>query len=134
MIFRNDYWFLSNMYPCSIEYKGKCYSCVESAFQAQKEPGKANMFTQLTGFQAKQLGRTVRLPEGWERTKIAVMAEILVCKFKQHPELKTKLLNVTEPIQEDNSWGDTYWGVCRNQGRNVLGKILTAIREDLKHA
>ena len=134
MIFRNDYWFLSNMYPCSIEYKGKCYSCAESAFQAQKEPGKADMFTQLTGFQAKHLGRTVRLPEGWERTKIAVMAEILLCKFKQHPELKVKLLNVTEPIREDNSWGDTYWGVCKGEGRNILGKILTAIREDLKHA
>ena len=134
MIFRNDYWFLSNMYPCSIEYKGKRYSCVESAFQAQKEPSKADMFTQLTGFQAKQLGRTVRLPTGWERTKIAVMAEILVCKFKQHPELKAKLLNVTEPIQEDNSWGDTYWGVCKGEGRNVLGKILTAIREDYLNA
>ena len=134
MIFRNDYWFLSNMFPCSIEYKGKRYSCVESAFQAQKEPGKANMFTQLTGFQAKHLGRTVKLPEGWERTKIAVMAEILVCKLKQHPELKAKQLNVTEPIREDNSWGDTYWGVCKGEGRNILGRILTAIREDLKHA
>lgn len=134
MIFRNDYWFLSNMYPCSIEYKGKRYSCVESAFQAQKEPGKADMFTHLTGFQAKHLGRTVKLPEGWERTKIAVMAEILLCKFKQHPELKAKLLNVTEPIREDNSWNDTYWGVCKGEGRNILGRILTAIREDLKHA
>jgi len=33
---------------------------------------------------------------------------------------------------EGNTWGDTYWGVCRGRGSNNLGKLLMKIREVLR--
>ena len=35
-------------------------------------------------------------------------------------------------IEETNSWGDTFWGVCEGKGQNVLGNILMGIRTDLR--
>lgn len=34
-------------------------------------------------------------------------------------------------IVEENSWRDTYWGVCKGVGENHLGKILMKIRDEL---
>lgn len=33
MEFRGKYYFLSNIYPCTIKYGSKQFTCVESAFQ-----------------------------------------------------------------------------------------------------
>ena len=41
------------------------------------------------------------------------------------------LLAVSEPIIEDNTWGDTYWGRCRGTGSNHLGQILEETRDAL---
>lgn len=62
------------------------------------------------------------------------MAKALHEKFKDK-YLYIKLLNVNEEIVEDNYWGDTFWGVCTNkklrgQGKNMLGKMLTHIKEN----
>lgn len=32
---------------------------------------------------------------------------------------------------EGNTWGDTFWGVCRGKGENNLGKILMRLRSEL---
>jgi predicted NAD-dependent protein-ADP-ribosyltransferase YbiA (DUF1768 family) len=40
----------------------------------------------------------------------------------------------TKPFEliEGNTWGDKYWGQCPiGNGRNELGKILMAIRDDI---
>ena len=34
-------------------------------------------------------------------------------------------------LVEGNSWGDTFWGVCRGKGKNMLGKILMRVRKRL---
>ena len=33
---------------------------------------------------------------------------------------------------EGNEWSDTFWGVCRGQGENWLGKILMKTRDNLR--
>ena len=48
--------------------------------------------------------------------------------------LNCSVVAVTEPIVEDNYWNDTFWGVCTNkkynhEGKNVLGQMLTCIKE-----
>jgi predicted NAD-dependent protein-ADP-ribosyltransferase YbiA (DUF1768 family) len=45
--------------------------------------------------------------------------------------LSEQLKQITEPIVENNTWNDTYWGVCNNVGENHLGKLLTEIKEEL---
>ena len=131
MFMRNEYFFLSNMYPCDITYNGHTFKSAEAAFQAQKDASRASEFEYICGKAAKRLGRTVKMRFDWESVKLGIMEEILRIKFSD-PELKQKLLAVTEPIVEENTWQDTYWGVCEDKGQNNLGKLLTKIKNDMQ--
>ena len=136
MLFRNQLYFLSNMYPCRVRYKGTEYSCSESAFQAQKctKESEKSLFVGINGFDAKRLGRKVSLKSNWEIEKISIMEGIVREKFIQNPSLAEKLIKVEGPIQEDNSWHDTFWGICNGVGENHLGKILMKIRDELNNS
>jgi len=60
------------------------------------------------------------------------MSEIVYAKFMQNPALQKLLLNTgDDPIVEENSWNDTFWGTCNGKGVNNLGKILMNVRRDL---
>lgn len=133
MYFRNEFYFLSNMYPCDITFKLNyqmlTFKCSEAAFQACKCPTEAGKFTSIDGFEAKRLGKKVPLRLDWETVKVPVMSKIVKAKFKQNPPLLEKLLNIPYDIVEENSWGDTFWGVCKGEGENNLGRILMDIRD-----
>ena len=128
MRFRNEFAFLSNMYPCKIVYKDYVFNNAEAFFQACKDGASAHKFVGIDGFTAKRLGRTVKLRPNWNEIRTRVMKRVLVEKFRQNPELMAKLKEVKGPIVEDNDWNDTFWGRCRGVGRNELGKILEEIR------
>lgn len=132
MVFRNELYFLSNMYPCKVAYNGYTYSCAESAFQAQKCPELAHEFVPLDGFQAKKAGRKVPLRPDWESVKMDIMKDIVSAKFNQNSRLYEKLSRVDSDIVEENTWNDTFWGVCRGKGQNHLGRILMQIRGNMK--
>lgn len=129
MKFRDKYYFLSNMFPCNILYNGINYKSVESAFQAQKDPSRINEFINLDGFAAKKLGRKVTLRKDWETIKLSIMEDLLRVKFSDKT-LHDQLLAVTEPIVEDNTWHDTFWGICNGNGENNLGKLLEKIKNE----
>jgi ribA/ribD-fused uncharacterized protein len=119
------------MYPCRIFLGDESYICAESAFQAMKcvDPAERLIFSFLDGKSAKRYGRQVKLRSDWEQIKDNVMLEVLKAKFLQNPELLKKLKRTTGIIREDNTWGDTYWGVCNGVGRNKLGELLMIIRD-----
>ncbi len=131
MFFKNEFSFLSNMYPSSINYNAMKYTCVESAFQAQKCINRAEriMFEGINGKDAKQLGKQVALRNDWEMIKVNVMKKLIDIKFL-NPELAKKLITVNEPIIEHNTCHDNFWGSCtceqcRHKPKlNKLGKIL----------
>lgn len=131
MKFRDHYWFLSNMYPCTIACNTLSFTCVEAAFQACKCPERAQEFVGLDGFAAKKLGKQVPLRADWNEVKVGYMRALLKRKFKQNPNLLAQLREIKGPIVENNDWGDTYWGVCKGKGQNVLGKLLEEIRDTL---
>ena len=133
MNFRDKFWFLSNMYPVDINMNinGTDYTFknAEAAFQAQKDLSRINEFTNLTGQQAKALGRQVNMRPDWNTYRDKAMADVINAKFNQHPDLMQQLKAIQEPIQEDNTWKDMYWGVYNGQGQNKLGQILMNIRD-----
>lgn len=140
MFFRNEFYFLSNMYPCNIELniKGKVYkfTCAESAFQACKDVSNIERFIGLNGFEAKKLGRTQNLVRGWgsieswNKNRIKVMKHILIKKFTQNPNLMEMLKSIDVEIIEENCWNDRFWGVCNGIGSNNLGKLLNEIKNN----
>lgn len=134
MRFRKEYFFLSNFYTCpvTVEIEGKVYTFKnsEAAFQAHKCPAMAGEFVNLDGFNAKRLGSRVPLRPDWNDIRIDIMKKVIAAKFT-NPDLKRKLLAVTDPIVEDNTHGDTFWGRCAGQGLNHLGIIITECRQDI---
>lgn len=132
--FRGDYYFLSNMYPCEMELEGRVYPALENLFQSFKcaVDKDKDIFTKLEPRQAKKIGRTVKLIEGWDSKKLLVMETLVRQKFSVEP-FKTWLLETGNAhLEEGNWWGDDYWGTVRGKGENHLGKILMKVREELK--
>lgn len=63
------------------------------------------------------------------------MTELIFIKFSTK-ELSSMLLSVKEDIVENNTWHDNFWGVCtclrcNGRGANVLGIILSKVRNNL---
>jgi len=130
-----EYSFLSNFYPCLIEFDGDIYPSLEHAYQAAKtnDPNERKKIREEKQVRrAKQIGRHVTIREDWEQIKVEVMRDLLKKKF-ENPQLR-KLLLDTYPhdLVEGNNWGDTFWGVCRGHGKNMLGVLLMQLRSELR--
>lgn len=129
--FLSNFWVEPDWYIC---YENLMYPSTEHAYQAAKTLIHAErvLFTQpITAGKAKRLGRQINLRDDWEIVKDRIMDEICFQKFK-HPVLRQKLLATGDLyLEETNTWGDTYWGVCNGKGRNILGLTLMKIRKEL---
>jgi len=66
----------------------------------------------------------------WDCIKDDAMYKVLSHKFDQHVDLTEKLLDTgLRPVIMSSS--DPYWGKQDNSGRNILGKMITKLREEL---
>jgi ribA/ribD-fused uncharacterized protein len=144
--FKGEYAFLSNFYPSPIKVTEKggepviVYPTVEHAYQAAKTndaktkrliaakdtPGKAKRAGGKRGI-IRDLDQDV-----WESKKLPVMLSLIIAKFSNPVLGKQLLATGDEELVEGNNWNDTFWGVCRGQGQNHLGKILMQVRLDLQ--
>jgi ribA/ribD-fused uncharacterized protein len=93
----------------------------------------------------KRLGRAVRHfdAETWDAWKIDVVFEGNLAKFGQDAALRLRLLATAPAMLVEASPRDTVWGVgfgpddpavaspARWQGANLLGRVLTAVRDRL---
>lgn len=133
--FRGNYRWLSNFWPAQVELDGVIYPSVEHAYQAAKsldENGEREPFQWGTAGEAKRRGRRLKIRPGWDDMKMNVMGMLLRQKFKPGSELAAKLIATGEAnIEEGNTWGDKFWGVCDGEGENNLGKLLMLVRRDL---
>ncbi len=134
--FKGKYFFLSNFYNAPVMYEGLLYQNNESAFQSVKvmDIERRKQFCELNPSVAKRKGRNITLRHDWEQIKDKVMEDCVRDKFTRNLDLKQRLLDTgDEELVEGNSWKDTYWGVCRGKGKNMLGKILMKVREELRN-
>ena len=133
--FRDEYYFLSNMYPAKVMYQSVVYPTAEHAFQAAKcanEADRERILAEKSPFYAKHIGRTVKMIPNWNVERVYAMYQILKSKFS-NPELRSKLLATgTAQLVEANQWHDHYWGVdyCTGKGQNMLGRILMKVRDE----
>ena len=134
--FSGEHRWLSNFWPAPVILDGEEYPSVEHAYQAAKHlPARRMAFKTYTAGQAKRMGRTpyVTLTKHWHDRKVEVMRSLIVQKFAPGTELGEKLLATgVVNIEEGNSWGDTFWGVCEGHGENHLGKLIMEQRDALR--
>ena len=141
--FSGKYEFLSNFYNAPVFYNGLLFKNSEAAFHAQKtlDLNDRKRFTEYNAGKSKREGRKVVLRKDWEEVKDNIMYEICKAKFSQNLDLKQKLLATEDKYLEEGTtgWHDNYWGncsceKCKNiKGKNILGKILMRIREELRN-
>ena len=136
--FSGDYRWLSNFWACPVEYEGITYPSVEHAYQAAKLPNGdlRKLFAEdIPAAAVKKMGRLFDIDKtAWEARKVDVMRDLLKIKFAI-PYLHEWLLATgDDELIEGNWWGDTFWGVCRGVGQNMLGRLLMEARCELKEA
>ena len=143
--FQGHWRFLSNFYPCKIS-DGIEYPSVEHYYVAMKVDddqlinGKyytpSDFREMISKVESpaivKKIGKLVKVRKDWGSKKIHIMNWAVREKFK-NKELSEMLLSTGDvELIEGNTWGDTFWGVCNNKGKNHLGKILMEVRRELR--
>lgn len=145
--FRDEYYFLSSMYPVKggIEVgEDIVVPTVENAYQAGKFDNmqvRKIVLLSKNGIEAKETAQKyyelgVPIRKDWEEIKIPLMTELVNRKFAAGTAMSRLLLQTEdEELIEGNTWGDNFWGVSppgNPQGLNWLGKILMQTRARLR--
>lgn len=133
--FKGQYAFLSNFYPCELEHKGIVYPSMEHAFQAMKVlsmAGRKRIAGLPTARDARRRGRQLWLRSGWDSVRDSIMLLFLRKKFVNLTLRKQLLKTGDRKLIEGNWWGDIYWGVCKGEGQNKLGKLLMQVRGECR--
>lgn len=127
--------FLSNFVPAEVTFEGVTYPTVEHSYVAAKtlDPlERLSVSPDLTSSKVKALGRKLTLRPDWDQVRLQIMENLLRQKF-DIPVYKVQLLHTgTAHLEEGNHWNDTFWGTCKGQGENNLGKLLMKIRTELQ--
>lgn len=135
--FSGGYRFLSNFYPCTVVLAGVEYPSVENAYQAAKRPAPETrkVFETCSPAEAKTFGSYGPARPNWDAVKIKAMQYLLAQKFAPGSHLAERLVATgNRVLEEGNTWGDTFWGVCNGRGENTLGRLLMAQRDRLTPA
>lgn len=133
--FKGKYRWLSNFTRCEVQLEGQIYPSTEAAYQASKTllQKERMWFINVKPGKAKRLGKKVTLRADWKEVKLSVMEDLNKQKYNKEPFRTLLLATGIRTIQEGNTWGDTFWGICKGKGHNHLGKIIMKIREDLRN-
>lgn len=84
---------------------------------------------------AARLGRSRKVPirSDWEERKDEFMYRAVLAKFQAHSDLKQLLSSTGQEEIIEKTTRDYYWGCGANgTGKNMLGRILMQVREELR--
>lgn len=138
--YEQDFYVLSNFSSFRVKYKDIDFDTSEHAYHFEKFPNNFGIRSQIA--QARSAHHAFKIAEAnsdlkrkdWNDVKVSIMKEILKAKVEQHEYVRRKLLETGNRELIENSWRDNFWGWGENQnGQNILGKLWTEIREELKN-
>lgn len=135
----DEYGWMSNFWPGPYQIEGQEWPTTEHYFAAQKtlnlEQREMIRVKVHTPLGAKRYGRMMELRTDWEGIKYEVMKTALRAKFGIDP-LKSKLLATDDSLIYEDSPFDKIWGTGERGGvgvgKNLLGKALMEVREELR--
>lgn len=131
------YFCFTNFSRHGFELDGQFWPTSEHYFQAQKFEDKEiqEKIRSATGpKEAAKLGRNSEFPlrADWEEIKYEIMKSAVRAKFKTHSDIKKILLSTGNQDLIEDSPVDYTWGCGKDgTGKNLLGKILIEVREEL---
>lgn len=140
--------WLSNMYPCEIDFAGKKWRTTEALFQALRFKDEA--IQELIRSEKSPMTAKAVMTSNIDQLSIQKhsdkdvmnMKMCLKLKLKQHPQLIEELLKTNDGfIVEDvtsrgDKGGNLFWGAMLVNGEwvgtNMLGKLWMDLRKDYK--
>jgi len=128
----------SNFAPYPVEVGGTVWPTSEHYFQAEKflnEETRERILRARSPMIAAGIGRGKRGEQrpDWERIRDGVMLRAVRAKFSQHPDLLDLLLSTGDEEIVEHTRHDDYWGDGGDgSGKNMLGRILTTVRSELR--
>ncbi len=138
------YGRFSNLFKRPIEFEGQTFATSEHAYQA----GKARKPQVRDWILAAPSPALVAMAahglywwdirSDWSKIKFDRMRDVLRAKFSQHEDLRELLLStgdarLVEAATVDNTVNRT-WGEVNGVGKNMLGRLLMEVREELRAA
>lgn len=135
---RDEFGCFSNFAPYPIELKGKSWKTSEHYFQAQKfagTPREEEIRQAKSPMIAARMGRSRKhkMRTDWETVKDDIMRKAVFAKFRQHEDIRKTLLDTGDATLIEHTTNDRYWGDGGDgSGKNMLGKILMEVREQLR--
>ena len=138
------YGAFSNLYRRPILFEGTEYPTSEHAYQAGKARKDAVRDWLMAAPTPSLLAMAAHglyvwdISPDWSKTKYDRMKRVLQAKFTQHEDLAELLLStgqarLVEAATVDNTVNRT-WGEVNGVGKNMLGKLLMEVREELATA
>jgi ribA/ribD-fused uncharacterized protein len=140
----DEYGFMSNFYrksPFTVGvFKWKTSEHYYQAHKAVEHDDFMRIYKAETPGEAAEIGRSIKCREDWQDVKYDFMMEAIRHKFAQNPKYMVRLLETGDkPIvewTEGTVLADSEWGNAKdkdgNPGKNLLGKALMQLREELK--
>jgi ribA/ribD-fused uncharacterized protein len=141
----------SQWFPCTFTVGENTFNCAEQfmmhgkAMLFEDAESAAKILAAAHPRQHKALGRKVTPFDDavWKKERIAIVRAGSRAKFTQNPELLDKLLATKGTTLVEASPYDKIWGIglaatdarakdpAQWKGQNLLGKILTELRDEL---
>lgn len=130
---------LSNFSPHSIFILNRVWPTVEHFYQAQKFSGTPHeeairrcKTPMLAKLRAEELS-DLYCRKDWPAVRERVMKDGILAKFRQHPDLRDRLLGSGSRLLVERTKNDSYWGDGGDgSGLNRLGNILMEVRDELR--
>lgn len=143
----------SNFYYSPFRHQGKVFKWAEQAIMYRKamlfgaHKVAREIMIATSPAECKKLGRSRQIPfdnKVWDENKEKIFKEVLIDKFKT-PKLKKQILATGNRKFAEASPYDKIWGIGLHEddkdvldeskwkGQNLLGKILTEIRDEMKN-
>lgn len=143
----------SQWYPCTFVIGDKTFNCAEQYMMYQKaeimgDREKAEIIIALDEpYEINTHGKQVKnfKQDAWENCRQTIVESGNMAKFSQNEELKQKLLltypkTLVEARKDSETWGigldkedPRAWNKQTWRGENLLGKILTKVRDRLRN-
>jgi ribA/ribD-fused uncharacterized protein len=130
--------YLSNFAACPIKVDDQVWATSEHYYQAMKfsSPSLRNIILEAnTPAEAFALSRQYedQVREDWYDIRVEVMRFIVTEKFTQNPQFALFLTSTGDSVIKEHSHKDHFWGDGGDgTGENHLGKILMAVRQQLR--
>jgi len=132
------YGCFSNFSAHGFELDGKYWPTSEHYYQAQKFLGTEieekirQAKTAEEAYKLKDANKKLARPE-FNEIKLQIMRKVVLHKFKTNPQIQRILLDTENEEIVKNFPTDYFWGCGKDgTGKNMLGKILMEVREQLR--